>query len=142
MASATIDQLRKSSPILLYDGVCNLCDRSVQFVLKHDTKKKFLFGQLDSKTAQAFLKQQDKDFTAIDSVLLITKDTIYSKSSAALKIMMILGGLWRVTAVFYVLPVPLRDKVYDFIAKRRYAWFGKMATCRIATKEEAIRFID
>lgn len=142
MNTVAIEKLRKSKSILLYDGVCTLCDHSVQFVLKYDRNKRFLFGQLDSKTAKIFLKQQEKDYSKIDSVVFIDDKSIYTKSSAALKVLTSLGGLWQVAGIFYILPKFLRDKVYDYIARHRYAWFGKMPACRIPTEEESARFID
>ena len=142
MATTTIDELKEHAPVLLYDGVCRLCDRSVQFVLRHDSKKQFLFGSLSSEIASDFFSKQATDFSKVDSVVLITKDEIYAKSSAALKVLQLLGGAWRISVILYIIPKRVRDKVYEYIAKHRYKWFGTIENCRIPTPQEAHRFID
>ncbi len=142
MATTTINELKEHSNILLYDGVCRLCDRSVQFVLRHDSKKQFLFGSLSSELASDFFGKQSTDFSQVDSVVLITKDAIYTKSSAALKVLQLLGGAWRMSGILYIIPKYIRDKVYAYIAKHRYKWFGILESCRVPTPQEANRFID
>ncbi|WP_139958065.1 thiol-disulfide oxidoreductase DCC family protein [Flavicella sediminum] len=131
----------KKNAIILFDGFCNLCDSSVQFVIKRDLKQKFSFCSLQSNEAQSFLERTKPELKEIDSILFIENNKIYTKSSAALKIAKELNAAWPLLYVFFILPKFIRDAVYDFIAKRRYAWYGKKEQCRIPTKEELDRFI-
>lgn len=138
----TISKVRKTKSILLFDGLCNLCDSSVQFVMKRDSKRQFLFTSLQSVAATAFLKAQPETIQNSDSIILVTSDGVYSKSTAALKIAIKLKGLWFLMGIFFILPAFIRDAIYDFIAKKRYQWFGKSDRCRIPTPEEQNLFID
>jgi len=127
--------------IILFDGICNLCNSSVQFVLKHDIKKKFLFASLQSDAAIKHLLQfnyKNKDF---DSIVLIEGNKIYNKSSAALRIAKELGLFWNVFYVFIILPKFIRDGIYDYIAGNRYKWFGKKNSCLFFVEEYKNRFI-
>lgn len=136
-----IEEIIKKQPIILFDGVCNLCNQSVQLVIKKDKKNRFLFAPLQSKDVVAYLNKQPTDFSNTDSILLITSDKIYTKSSAALKIAKQLTGLYTLLYLFYIVPKPLRDLVYDFIAKNRYKWFGKEESCMIPTPELKEKFL-
>ncbi len=132
----------KNSSIILFDGVCNLCNGSVQFVLKHDAKKHFLFASLQSDAATNILLQLNrKSFKNYDSIILVENGEVFIKSTAALRIAKKLTGLISFFYVFIIVPKPLRDLVYDYIAKNRYKWFGKKSQCMIPDKESAKRFL-
>lgn len=132
----------KNTSIILFDGVCNLCNSSVQFVLKHDKKKHFLFASLQSDAATKILLQlNEKSFKTLESIVLVENEQIYLKSTAALKIAKNLNGFIKIFYVFIIIPTPLRDYIYDFIAKNRYNWFGKRDKCMMPNKEISDRFL-
>ena len=126
--------------IILFDGECVFCDHSVQFILKRDVEKVFLFASLQSDVGQQLLKQYNVD-SSMDSIVVIYREKVYTQSDAAIVIAQQFKGLWRLLVVVKVLPKWLRDKMYVMIAKNRYRLFGKMETCRIPTKEERRRFL-
>jgi len=132
----------KNTSIILFDGFCNLCNTSVQFVLKHDTKKHFLLASLQSDAATKILLQLNKkSFKKFDSIVLIENEQLYFKSTAALKIAKNLGGFIKLLYVFIIVPTQIRDYIYDFIAKNRYKWFGKKDKCMIPDKKISNRFL-
>ena len=123
-------------PIVIFDGECHLCDRSVQFVLKKDKNTVFRFCTLQ------YAKANNLILTETDSVILMDKNILYMKSKAGLKILNYLGGLYRlISYLLSVIPTNLADVVYDFIAKNRYKWFGKYDECMIPQKGWKDRFI-
>ncbi|MFD2443612.1 thiol-disulfide oxidoreductase DCC family protein [Bacillus sp. CGMCC 1.16607] len=127
--------------IILFDGVCNFCDSSVQFIIKRDPRGNFKFASLQSETGQKLLKQVGlKD--EIDSFVLIDDDQYYLKSSAALKVSRNLNGAWSLFSLLTVIPVPIRDYLYDILAKNRYKWFGKKDSCMLPSPEVRSRFLD
>src|SRR5699024_2966033 len=128
--------------VVLFDGVCNLCNKSIQFIIKHDEKDKFRFAALQSEIGQEFLKTFQIDRTKTDSIILIdSKNSFHTKSSAALLIAKNLKKYsWM--RVFLHLPRFLRDFVYDVIAKNRYKWFGKKQECMIPTPELKAKFLE
>lgn len=129
--------------IILFDGVCNLCNGLVQFIIKHDKQAYFKFGSLQSGTAKRLLDQHPHIYVVgFDSIVLIESAKIYVKSDAGLLIFKRLGGWWKLVDIFYVVPKFIRDGVYDFIARNRYKWFGKEDKCMVPTKEYADRFIS
>ncbi|HTL07425.1 MAG TPA: DCC1-like thiol-disulfide oxidoreductase family protein, partial [Chitinophagaceae bacterium] len=111
--------------IVLFDGVCNLCNASVQFILRQDQQEQFLFGSLQGNAGQAYLKQYQLPASTFNSFMLVEGDRLYIKSGAALRMLKHLGGAWSLLYGFIIVPRPLRDAVYNFIARKRYAWFGK-----------------
>ena len=127
--------------IILFDGVCNLCNSSVQFIIKRDPKSCFKFASLQSETGRSLLEQYNFN-KEIDSFILIENQKIYSKSSAALRVCTNLNGLWKLLTILRILPVPLRDFFYDLVAENRYKWFGKKESCMIPTKEMKKRFLE
>jgi len=134
--------LLKNTPVILFDGVCNLCNKSVNFILKHDKKKQFLFAPLQSDAATKILLQLNrKSFKNLNSIVLIYDKNIYTKSTASLYIIRKLSAPVKLLYVFIIIPKPIRDSVYDFIAKNRYKWFGKKNKCMIPSKEVADRFL-
>jgi predicted DCC family thiol-disulfide oxidoreductase YuxK len=133
-------------PVVFFDGVCNLCNRTVQFIIRHDKKGVFRFASLQSKAGEEAKvraeKQSESGSRKIDSIILFYKGSYYTKSSAALKIGMLLGGIGWLLVPGYIFPSFIRDAVYDVIAKRRYQWFGKRDECMIPTPELKARFLD
>ena len=127
--------------IILFDGVCNLCNNSVQFVIKRDNKQQFLFASLQSDAATKLLLQFYSKKIELQSIVLIEENKVYDKSTAALRIARKLNPLWNVLYIFIIVPKSLRDLVYDFIAKNRYKWFGKQDSCILFIKEYKNRFI-
>ena len=132
----------KTRKIILFDGICNLCNQSVQFVIEHDDKNQFQFASLQSDFGQNFLKENNLDASKFDSVVFIEDDKFYTKSSAALKISKYLDGITSWLTIFMIVPKPLRDMVYSFIAKNRYRWFGKQESCRLPTPELKAKFLE
>jgi predicted DCC family thiol-disulfide oxidoreductase YuxK len=127
--------------IILFDGVCNFCNWSVQFVMDRDAQKQFYFASLQSDTGQALLERFGLKDADIDSVVFIQGDKAYVKSSAALKIASQLDGWIKVMGIFRIIPTFLSDLVYDIIAANRYRWFGKREHCMIPTREQRAQFL-
>ena len=119
--------------IILFDGVCNLCNGAVNFVIKRDPRNVFKFTPLQEKQGVLLLKKHAVDARKLDSIVLIENGNVYIKSSAALRIARKLSGLWPLFFVLLIIPSFIRDGVYDFIAKNRYKWFGKKEQCMIPT---------
>lgn len=130
-----------NSPILLFDGVCNLCNASVQWILKHDKDGLFRFTALQSDTGQALLARFDLNSEHFDTVVLVYGDRAFTRSDAALEILRRLGAPWSWLAVFGWVPRKLRDAVYNWIARNRYRWFGRQEQCWLPRKEWASRFL-
>jgi len=131
----------KEKGIILFDGVCNMCNASVNFIIDRDKANKFKFASLQSETGKNLLVKFQKDAEKLDSVVLITQGKLYDKSSAALKIASMLPFPYPLSILFRVFPKALRDIVYDYIAKNRYKWFGKKDVCRIPDAETKSRFL-
>jgi predicted DCC family thiol-disulfide oxidoreductase YuxK len=128
--------------IILLDGVCNLCDSSVQFIIKHDKNDIFRFVSLQSELGQEILKYIGIDPINIDSIILYEPGIAYHyKSSAALEIAKSLGGFFHFGTVFKIIPAGIRNQLYDYIAKNRYKWYGKKESCMIPSKEIKNKFL-
>jgi predicted DCC family thiol-disulfide oxidoreductase YuxK len=127
--------------ILIFDGVCNLCNGMVQFFIKNDKQKKLRFASLQSEFGQQVLKQNGLNIDQFDTFIFIENDILYTKSDAGLKVFRTLGGIWRFMYVFILLPKFFRDWVYSLIAKNRYKLFGKQESCWIPTPELKSRFL-
>lgn len=127
--------------IVLFDGVCNLCNSSVNFVIDRDPKHKFRFAALQSIEGEELLKNLGLSTTQFDSIVLLDGKNVYTQSSAALRIAKELSGAWPILYIFMIIPSFIRDWVYDVIAKNRYKWFGKKNACRIPTPELKERFL-
>ena len=139
----TFDQVITDKDIILFDGVCNLCNGAVNFVLDRDPKEQFFFASLQSPTATALLKKRSYDDTALKSIIVITSNgKLLTKSDAALYIAGKLQGGWKLISVFRIIPAIIRDFIYDIIARYRYTLFGKRDQCRIPTPELRQRFLD
>jgi predicted DCC family thiol-disulfide oxidoreductase YuxK len=133
----------KNKKIILFDGVCNLCNNSVTKVIKYDKKNNFLFAALQSETGQEIINHLKIDTSNIDSIILYQPTVSYDvKSTAALKVMNDFGGMWFLTRFFWVFPEGFRNLIYDYIAKNRYKWFGKKESCIIPTPELKAKFLD
>jgi len=127
--------------IILFDGICNLCNGAVQFLLKREKQEQFVFASLQSDAAKYILLQYNVKKISMDSILFIEDGQIYQKSTAVLKISKYLNWPWTMVSVFRLLPLRFRDKMYDLIAKHRYSWFGRKDTCMMAIPEYKNRFI-
>ena len=134
-------QLPKDKPVILYDGICNLCNSSVRFILKHDTREKFLFSSLQSDASKNLLLHLNCKIIEMNSILLVENGQIHEKSEAVLKIASELRFPWNLTASFRVLPRKVRDSMYDFVARNRYRWFGKKDSCVYTVNTYENRFI-
>ena len=127
--------------IVLFDGVCDLCESSVQFILLRDTAAYFKFASLQSNFAQEILLQQGLATTHFDSIVLLQNGKIFQRSDAALRIAKHLSGGWKLLYVFIVIPRFVRDAMYNFIATNRYRWFGKKNECMLPKPEWRNRFL-
>lgn len=127
--------------VILFDGVCNLCNGFVQFVIRRDKKNRFLFASLQSDEANELLKDlvSGKD---LKTVVLIENDTIYTRSTAALRICRGLPGGWPLLYGFIIIPAFIRNAVYNFISRNRYRWFGKKDHCMIPAPELQKKFLE
>lgn len=138
-----MQNLPPNKKIILFDGVCNLCNSAVQFVIKHDGKDVFRFVALQSELGQQILKHIGVNPVNIDSIVLYEPGVAYYyKSSAAIQIARSLGGFWHFGTVFKVIPTGIRNLLYDYIAKNRYKWYGKKESCMIPTLELKIKFLE
>ena len=135
--------LPDSKKLVLFDGVCNLCNSSVQFIIKHDKKDLFLFTALQSRAGQEIIKSFKINTEETDSVLLYSKkDGLSQKSTAALKIARHLGFPQNLITVFFIVPTSIRNWVYDLIARNRYQWFGKSDNCMVPTPNMQRKFLN
>lgn len=126
--------------IILFDGVCNFCNASINFVIDHDTARRFRFASLQSDIGEQILTENRRSVSDFDTVLLVREGRLYEKSTAALEIARYLRG-WTWLYAFRFIPRFIRDAVYNLIAKNRYRIFGKSESCRIPTAEERSLFI-
>lgn len=127
--------------VILFDGVCNLCNGAVDFIIRHDREANFMFASLQSEVGQELLQQYGLPAHDYKSMVLLKEGRFYQRSTAALKIAEGLGGALRLLRLFLVVPAPFRDAVYNFVAHNRYRFFGKKETCRLPTPEERARFL-
>lgn len=131
----------KTENIILFDGVCNLCNASVSFVIERDKKNVFQFASLQSSFGQEVLKKHQLSSSDFDSMILLQNGTIHQRSDAALRIAKELSGAWKLLYGFIIVPRFIRNAVYNFVARNRYKWFGKQETCMIPTPELKAKFI-
>ena len=129
-------------PLILFDGVCNLCNTYVQFVIKRDTQNKFLFASLQSETGQNVLKHFELDTTEFKTLVLLQDNQIYTKSTGALRVLKQLDGILKFSYIFILVPAPIRDLFYNFVAANRYRFFGKKEYCMIPSPELKARFLN
>ncbi len=137
-----MNNLPLNKKIILFDGVCNLCDSAVQFVIQHDTKDVFRFVALQSVLGQQIIKHIGINTQNIDSIILYEPGiAYYYKSEAALQIARNLGGFFHFGTVFKIIPTTIANQLYDYIAKNRYKWYGKKESCMIPTTELKAKFL-
>lgn len=135
-------QLPPNKKLILFDGICNLCNSSVLYAIKHDKKNIFMFTALQSQSGQKIIKEYNIDTNKVDSILLYAPEKgITHKSTAALKIALQLGFPNNLMYVFFIIPPFIRNWVYDYIAKNRYKWYGKKDACMIPTPELKSKFL-
>ncbi|MFZ2280101.1 MAG: thiol-disulfide oxidoreductase DCC family protein [Prosthecobacter sp.] len=128
--------------LLLFDGICHLCDASVQFILKRDPQGKIKFAPIQSPLGSQLYAQHGLDPAAPNAMLFITPRGAFKASDAALEIARTLGGQWKLALLFKILPRALRDASYYFIARNRYRWFGKDDSCMMPTPELKARMLE
>ncbi|MFS0644468.1 thiol-disulfide oxidoreductase DCC family protein [Siminovitchia sp. 179-K 8D1 HS] len=128
-------------PIVLFDGECNFCDASVQFIIKNDPKGNIHFASLQSDIGQKLLKAQNVP-SHVDSMIVIEEDKVYYKSAAVLRIGRYLNAPWKWLYPLIMIPSPIRNPFYDLIAKNRYKWFGKKESCMLPPPEVRARFLS
>ncbi|QPD05857.1 MAG: hypothetical protein Nkreftii_003631 [Candidatus Nitrospira kreftii] len=131
----------KYERLILFDGVCNWCNAWVTVTITHDPDGKFKFGTLQSEQAQRILHDLNLPATDYQSFLLLEVGHVYTKSTAALRVLRQLSRWWPLYYVCMLVPAPLRDVAYDFVARHRYQWMGRAATCRVPTQAERDRFV-
>lgn len=134
-----MDEPRRA--VVLFDGVCNFCNASVNFIARRDPVGQFQFAPLESDVGRKLLAETGLAGQDIDSVVLVDGERAFVKSTAALRIARQLRGAWPLMAVFLVVPRFLRDAVYDFIARNRYRWFGRREECMIPSADLRARFL-
>ena len=130
-----------NEPIILFDGECNLCDRTVRFIIRRDPAGRCRFASLQSEPARRLLAPLGLDSQAFDSVVLLANGGVYTKSEAALRISGYLAWPWRWLQLLRIVPRPLRDLVYDLVARHRHRWFGSKLQCEPVAPELRDRFL-
>lgn len=135
--------MEQNKQIILFDGVCNLCNRFVQWVIKRDKRDTFRFAPLQGEIGMQLMQEHKLHPEKIDSIILVQPNAGYSvKSTAALKIGASMGGMYRALVIFRIIPVFLRDPIYDWVARNRYKWYGKRDQCMIPTPELKSKFLE
>ena len=130
------------SPIILFDGVCNFCNSTVNFILGQDKKQVFRFAALQSEAGQQLLKSYQLPRQDFNSFILIENNKAYRASTAALRLVRHLPWYWQWARIFWIVPRLLRDSVYQFIANNRYKWFGKREACMVPSPDVRKRFLQ
>ncbi|WP_254529223.1 thiol-disulfide oxidoreductase DCC family protein [Natrinema gelatinilyticum] len=140
MSDATVDD----NPVILFDGVCNLCNGFVQFILPRDTDGIFRFASLQSDVGRELLAEHGLPTDELESLVLIEGDDSYVKSDAVIRIARLLGGMYSLLGPFRLVPKAIRDRAYDFVAARRYRWFGKNDQCAMPPRDvdAGARFLE
>jgi predicted DCC family thiol-disulfide oxidoreductase YuxK len=133
--------------LVLYDGVCGLCNRTVQAILRRDRAGEFRFASLQGDPGRRLLEKYGRSVDALDSVILLTEygtasESLLGRMDAVLFIVKVTGGWWRIAAIIKILPRGLRDRLYAMIATRRYRWFGRLPACPLPEKRYLDRFLD
>lgn len=128
--------------VVLFDGVCNLCNGFVQFIVPRDSDRQFHFASLQSDVGQELLEEHGLPTDELKSMVLIKGDDCYVKSEAAIRIAAQLGGVYALLSPFRFVPRSIRDRVYEFVANNRYRWFGKKDQCMMPTGDVKTRFLE
>jgi len=132
----------KSDALVLFDGVCNLCNASVTFIIDRDPAERFRFASLQSEFGEEQIRRHRLSGPVMSSLVLIERGRYFTRSTAALRIARRLTMPWHLLYGLILLPAPVRNTVYDWIARNRYRWFGKSDACRLPTPDLARRFLD
>jgi predicted DCC family thiol-disulfide oxidoreductase YuxK len=138
----TVGEQYNDFAILLFDGECNLCNHLVQFIIPRDPKAYFRFAALQSERGRQLLEHHHLPMDMMNTVILIEKGQLYTKSTAALKLTRKLYRFWPILYVFSVIPTFIRDPIYNWVARNRYKWFGQREVCMIPTAENKLRFLE
>ena len=128
--------------VVFFDGVCNLCNGTVQFLLKIDKHQRLQFGSLQGETAKRILPTYQISTEKLSSIIFIHQNKVYTESTAVLEIFRIIGGFWTIFYIFRIIPAFIRNGIYKWVARNRYHWFGKRSSCRIPTLSERGRFLN
>ena len=131
----------ENRPLILFDGVCNYCNSVVNFIIRHDKSQHFIFSPLQSERGQQILESFDLPKKEFNSFILVDNHKICSRSTAALHVLNKLPWYWKWTQIFWIIPVVVRDALYNLIARNRYKWFGKKDSCMIPSPEIKARFL-
>jgi len=130
------------NPVIIFDGVCNLCNGAVAFIINRDRSARFRFAPIQSAAANNLIARLELSGVKLDSIILVENCKFYIKSTAALRICRELGALWPLLYIFILVPRPIRDYFYDIVAKNRYGWFGKRERCMVPNIDIESRFLD
>ncbi|MFK7798015.1 MAG: thiol-disulfide oxidoreductase DCC family protein [Aureispira sp.] len=133
--------MKNATAIVLFDGVCNLCDQSVQFIIQHDPKQRYKFAPLQSDLAKDLLQEHQLNPKDLERAVLIENGKAYTHSTASLRVVRHLSGAWPLLYVFILVPRFIRDAVYRWVARNRYRWFGQKDSCAMPTPENRARFL-
>lgn len=127
--------------VVLFDGVCNLCNGSVNWLIDHDKKNVLQFASLQSEYAQQTIGKLGLQGSYLDTMVLVDGENYYVRSTAILHMLKLMGGIYSIAFVFVIIPAFIRDAFYNFIARNRYRWFGRQDACRIPTPELKAKFL-
>ena len=131
----------ENKKIIFYDGLCAMCNRFIRLLIKLDKKEKFLIASLQGKNGKILPEKFSKELQGIDSVIFYNKK-VFTKSSAVINILIELGGAYKLAYIFNIIPAFISDSIYDYIARNRFQWFGKLDKCPIPEKKNISRFLD
>lgn len=135
------DEVLENHPVLLFDGVCNLCVGSIQFLIERDSEREFRFAPLQSTVAKQLLAECGHEGEPLDSVVLLENGEYYTKSDAVIRTAVHLGGIYRLLGPARFVPRRVRNRLYEFIAARRYDWFGRKDQCLVPSSDVQSRFL-
>ena len=131
----------ENKKIIFYDGLCAMCNRFIRILITLDKKEKFLLAPLQGKNGKILQKKFSKELKGIDSVIFYNKK-VYTKSSAVINILSELGGIYKLAYIFNIIPSFISDSIYDYIARNRFQWFGRLDKCPMPEKKNISRFLD
>lgn len=131
----------ENKKIIFYDGLCAMCNRFIRILITLDKKEKFLLAPLQGKNGEILKEKFSKELKGIDSVIFYNKK-VYTKSSAVINILSELGGIYKLAYIFNIIPSFISDSIYDYIARNRFQWFGKLDKCPMPEKKNISRFLD
>jgi predicted DCC family thiol-disulfide oxidoreductase YuxK len=142
MSAPSSSSSATASPVLLFDGMCNLCTGAVGFVLAHEAEATLRFAPIQSPAGARLMRDFGFDPADAKTFVLIADRRIYVRSDAAVRLARYLRGMWKLLGLIRVVPRPVRDFVYDLVARNRYRWFGRRDACMVPTRELKARFVE